>query len=323
MRAIVMDRTGGPEVLREADVPRPEAGPGQVLVRTEAVGVGYYEVPLRSGVFRLPFELPTTFGCEAAGTVVGLGEGADPGWLDRRVVLMDIAGMGTYAEFVAVGADALTAIPDGVSAVDAVAAAVPAAVALTLWERAAVAPGSRVLVQAAAGGVGGYLTQLGRAGGITVIATAGGAAKGERARALGADAVVDHTDPDWPDHVRAALDGAELEVVFEAIGGTAARRTLALLAEGTGRVLLYGLLTGEPPAIDPATLLTRGLTLTGCGGLGVWAPRVRAARADALALVALGELEPLVDTTMPLAAAADAHRRIEARLAAGKIVLLP
>jgi NADPH2:quinone reductase len=323
VRAIVMDRTGGPEVLREADLPRPVAGPGQVLVRAEAVGVGYYEVPLRSGVFALPVELPTTFGCEAAGTVVELGEGADPGWRDRRVVLMDIAGMGTYAEFVAVPVDALTPIPDGVSAIDAVAAAVPAAVALTLWERAAAAPGSRVLVQAAAGGVGGYLTQLARAGGVTVVATAGSEAKCRRARALGAAATVDHTDPDWPDHVRAALDGAELDVVFEAIGGPAARRTLAVLAEGTGRVLLYGMLAGEPPAIDPAALLTRGLTLIGCGGLGVWAPRVRAARADALEMVARGELEALVDSTMPLAEAADAHRRIEARLAAGKIVLQP
>jgi NADPH2:quinone reductase len=176
VRAIVMDRTGGPEVLREADVPRPVAGPGQVLVRTDAIGVGYYEVPLRSGAFPLPVELPTTFGCEAAGTVVELGEGADPGWLDRRVVLMNIAGMGTYAEFVAVPVDALTPIPDAVSAVDAVAAAVPAAVALMLWERAAPASGSRVLVQAAAGGVGGYLTQLARARGATVVATAGGGA---------------------------------------------------------------------------------------------------------------------------------------------------
>jgi NADPH:quinone reductase len=196
-----------------------------------------------------------------------------------------------------------------------------AAVALTLWERAAVPPGSRVLVQAAAGGVGGYLTQLARAGGVGVVATAGGPAKGERARALGAGAVVDHTGPDWPDQVRAALDGAELDVIFEAIGGPAAGRTLALLAEGTGRVLLYGMLAGEPPAIAPAALLTRGLTLIGCGGLGVWAPRVRAARADALEMVARRELQALVDST--LGEAADAHRRIEARLAAGKIVLLP
>src|SRR3954447_25471286 len=197
-----MDRTGGPEVLRGVDVPPPVPGPGQVLVRAEAVGVGYYEVPLRSGVFPLPVPLPTTFGCEAAGTAVEVGEGADPGWLGRRVVLMDIAGMGAYAELVAVPAEALTPVPDGVSAVDAVAAAVPAAVALTLWERAAVAPGSRVLVQAAAGGVGGDLTQLARARGVHVVATAGSGAKRERARSLGAAVVVDHTDPDWPDRVR-------------------------------------------------------------------------------------------------------------------------
>jgi NADPH:quinone reductase-like Zn-dependent oxidoreductase len=323
MRAIVMDRTGGPEVLRATDVPRPVAGPGQVLVRVEAVGVGWYEMSLRDGTYPVPGGLPTTFGCEAAGTVVEVGEGADPGWLDRRVVLMDISGMGTYAEFVAVGEEGLTAVPDGVSSVDAIAVAVPAATALALCERAALEPGARVLVQAAAGGVGGYLTQLARARGATVIATAGSAAKRERALALGASAAVDHTDSDWPDQVRSVLAGAELDVVFEAIGGPAAERTLALLAEGTGRVLLYGMLTGRPPAIAPAALLTRGLSLVGCGGLGVWAPRVRAARAEALELVARGEMEALVDTTMPLADAADAHRRVQGRLAAGKVVLLP
>jgi NADPH:quinone reductase-like Zn-dependent oxidoreductase len=324
VRAIVMDRVGGPEVLAEAEADRPVAGPGQVLVRTEAVGVGWYEMSLRDGTYPVPGGLPTVFGCEAAGTVVEVGEGADPGWVGRRVTSMDIAGMGTYAEYVAVPEAAVCPIPDAVSAVAAVAAAVPAATALALWERAAVAPGATVLVQAAAGGVGGYLTQLARARGAgTVIATAGSAAKRERAWALGAHAVVDHRDPDWPDHVRRALDGGRLDVVFEAIGGPAARRTLDLLVEGTGRVLLYGMLSGEPPTIGPADLLPRGLTVVGCGGLGAWAPRVRAARADVLDLVARGELEALVDSTMPLAEAAAAHRRVEDRLATGKVVLLP
>ncbi|MEW9532267.1 zinc-binding alcohol dehydrogenase family protein [Microbispora sp. NPDC049125] len=322
MRAIVLRETGGPEVLRLEEVPPPVPGPGEVLVRTEAVGVSYYETPLRAGVFPFPAPLPAVFGFEAAGTVTEVGEGADAALLGRRVTVMKLGGTGgTYAEYVAAGADALTLVPAGVSAADAVATAVQGAVALTLLRAAALEDGQTVLIEVAGGGVGGYLTQLVRGFGAgRVLATAGSEVKRRRARDLGADLVLDHTDPSWPDQVREA--GGTVDVVFEAIGGASARRLLDAMTPGGGRMMFYGLLDG-PPEVTPVDLLHRGLTLAGCGGLAAWGRHVQDARAEVLDMVADGRLRPQVDSVLPLADAATAHRRIEERAAIGKIVLVP
>src|SRR5262249_10939046 len=157
----------------------PALAPGQVLVRTEAIGVGYYETPLRSGVFPYPGPLPAVFGFEAAGTVTETGDGVDPALAGSRVVVMNLTGAGgTYAEYVATGAATLAPIPDGVSAVDAVSVAVQGAVALTLLRTAQLTGTESVLVEVAGGGVGGYLTQLARTyGAARVIGTAGSAVK--------------------------------------------------------------------------------------------------------------------------------------------------
>src|SRR4051812_42416348 len=130
MRAIVMHETGGPEVLRMEEIPAPEPGPGQVLIRTEAIGAGHYEIPLRAGVFPMPFPLPAVFGFEAAGVVIRIGDGVDQALRDTRVLLMDLTGGGSHAEYVVAAAADLTPIPEEVSPVDAVAVAVQGAVAL-------------------------------------------------------------------------------------------------------------------------------------------------------------------------------------------------
>jgi NADPH:quinone reductase-like Zn-dependent oxidoreductase len=322
MRAIVIREQGAPDVLKLEDVPEPNAGPGQVLIRTEAVGVSYSEMSLRSGAYPMVAPMPTVFGFEAAGTVAATGEGADPALTGRRVVVMN-TGFGSYAEYVAADADTVTEVPDAVSSRDAVAVANMGAVALCLLRAARLTASETVLVEAAAGGVGGYLMQLLRARHQgRVIATGGSRAKRDEALKLGAGAVLDHGDPAWPEKVRDALDGATLDVVFESIGGTAAGRLLDAMTPGTGRMLLYGMLSG-PPAVAPLDLLTRNLTLTGCGGLTVWLSDVRKARADVLALAASGQLKPRVDSVLPLADAAEAHRRFEDRRAIGKIVLAP
>jgi NADPH:quinone reductase-like Zn-dependent oxidoreductase len=270
----------------------------------------------------MPVPLPVVFGFEAAGTVTAVGEGADPALVGRRVVVMSFTG-GSYAEYVAVPAETATLIPGALSAAEAVAVAVQAAVALSLLRAARLTGGESVLIEVASGGVGGYLTQLARDYGAgRVVATAGGPAKRERALEQGADAVLDHTDPGWPDEVREALAGSDLDVVFESIGGASAKRLLDVLTPGSGRIMFYGVLDGEP-ALTPSDLLYRGLTLVGCGGLTAWGERVRAARAEVLDLAARGRIRPLLDRTLPLADAAEAHRRIEDRAALGKIILVP
>lgn len=324
MRAIVMHETGAPEVLRPEEVPTPTAGPGQVLIRTEAVGVGYADTLLRGGSFPFPAPLPAVFGLEAAGTVVEVGPGADPSLAGARVHTMDVnAAGGAYAEYVAADARSLSVVPEAVTATDAIAVAMQGALALVLLRTAGLSGTETVLVEAAGGGTGGYLTLLAREFGAgRVIGTAGSEAKRRRVHELGADHVLDHSDPDWPGGIRDALGGETVDVVFESLGGASAGRLLDALTPGSGRIMFYGVLNGVP-AITPMDLLQRGLTLVGCGGLTAWAERVMAARAEVLRMVAEGRLVPQVDIVLPLAEAAKAHKRMEDRTAMGKIVLVP
>jgi NADPH:quinone reductase-like Zn-dependent oxidoreductase len=333
MRAIVMHQTGGPEVLRLEEVPVPDVGPGEVLVRTEAIGINFFEVRSRSGAALPvhPAALPKVPGFEAAGTVAAAGEGVDPALIGTRVA--SVGGSGAYAEYVAVPATAAIPLPAGLAAADAVAVTAQGATALALLRAAALTGREDVLIEAAGGGVGGYLVQLAREfGARSVIATAGSAAKRQLALDLGADAVLDHRDPDWPDQVIAANDGAMIDVIFESIAGESAGRLLNALVPGAGRMLFYGLLSGEPPAISPYDLLLRGVGLIGCGGRPAdystgratgWSAQVEAARPEVLARAAAGRIRPLVDSKIPLADAARAHQRIEDRQAVGKVILVP
>jgi NADPH:quinone reductase-like Zn-dependent oxidoreductase len=313
MRAIVLRETGGPDNLKLEDVPIPVAAPGQVVINTEAIGASYTESVMRSGTY--PLELPLTFGIEAAGVIMSTGEDVDKSLTGRRVVAMSVA-QGCYAEYVAVPLEAVTEIPDAVPADDAVAAASFGAVALCLVRAARLTGAETVLVEVAAGGVGGYLTQLARAhGAARVIGTAGSEAKRDFARTLGADEVLDHYDPDWTSKL------ADIDVAFDSLAGGTPGKLVPAMTPGTGRILLYGLLQG-PPEFALMDLLVRGLTLTGCGGTS-WLGQVQAAKAEVLQLVLQGQLRPVIDSTLPLEAAAEAHRRFDERTAMGKIILRP
>lgn len=313
MRAIVMHRIGGPDVLQAEDVPAPVPAANQMLIRTEAIGMSYYETAMRAGIFPFPVPLPAVFGFEAAGTVMEVGPGADPALAGAQVVVMDMTG-GAYAELLAAPAEAVTPVPDGLSAADAVAVAAQAATAACVLDQAGLVGGETVLIESAAGAVGGYLAQLARRRGVArIIGTAGGRAKLEKARERGFDEVVDHSEPGWQSRVPRGVD-----VVFECIGGTSARLLLDALTPGTGRMVAYGLISGDWPAVEPADLEPRGLSLVRAS-----MAEVDGARSEVLALAARGELTPLVDSTLPLAEAAKAHQRFEDRLAAGKIILLP
>jgi NADPH:quinone reductase-like Zn-dependent oxidoreductase len=326
-----MHETGGPEVLRPEEVPAPTAGPGEVLVRTEAIGTFAGDAGFRSGRYPVPpigrGTLPVILGNEAAGTVTATGDGVDPALLGTRVavLILPTTGAGTYAEYVTAPVGALTPVPDGLPAGHAVAVATQGALALSLLSLAAPDAGT-VLVTVGSAGIGGYLTQLlrGRSG-VRIIATAGAdPARHDRARELGADAVVDHTDPDWPDRVRDALSGGTLDVVYDSIGGPALRRLLPLVTPLAGRLVCYGNLSDEPSGITVEELRGRNLTLIGSGSNeGGWAERVSAARAEALRLAVTGRLGPLIDSELPLADAAEAHRRLENRLSNGKVILVP
>jgi NADPH:quinone reductase len=322
MRAIVMHQTGGPEVLKMEEVPVPKPGPGQILIRIEAIGVNFFETQMRAGYLSLPAALPLVPGAEAAGVVTAVGDGTDPGLAGQRVAVVT-GGLGSYAEYAAVPVPMTTVIPDGVSPADAMAAA-PAAVALGVLEKAALAGGETVLAEAGAGAVGSYLIQLARQmGARRIIATAGSPARRERARALGAEIVLDHTGPGWPADLRDALEGATIDAAFESIGGPAAQQLLDALTPDTGRMLCYGNLSGEPTSINLATLRGSGATVIGCGGPAWFGHIMGGCRPEIFRRVARGELRPLLDEVLPLDQAAQAHQRIDDRAAQGKIVLVP
>ncbi|WAL65704.1 zinc-binding dehydrogenase [Amycolatopsis cynarae] len=311
MRAVMLHEAGDPGALRTAEVPRPVPGEGELLVEVEAMAVAYYEIGVRTGVFPMPGGLPAVFGFEAAGRIT---EGPRSG---QRVVVLTRTG-GAYAEYLAVPEEAVTPIPDGVSAVDALAVAVPGAVALALLRKAALRD-ERILVQAAgSGGVGSYLIQLARARGARhITATVGGERKRRLAEDLGADLVLDHNDPQWTERVPRGLG-----VVFDAVGGRTAAKLLDALEPGPGRMLCYGMLGGEPAAVGVADLGYRELTLATCMGAS-WFPQVSAARPEVLDLLARGRLRALVHETMPMEEVAKAHELVEGRSALGRIILRP
>ncbi|UGT56507.1 quinone oxidoreductase family protein [Nocardia asteroides] len=321
MRAIVMTATGAPEVLTPRDIDDPAPAPGQVLVRTSAVPVLYPETKVRAGAFPFPAALPAVFGFQAAGTVVDLGAGVDPALLGARVVAAT-SGFGAYAELVAADQDSVTVIPDGLGTEAAAAVQMPGSVALALMVTAALTPGETVLVEAGATGVGSCLVQLCAARGVRVIATAGGPDKAALARAHGAAEVLDHSAPDWADHLGEVLSGGTVDVVFDSIGGESLTPLLDHVTPLRGRILSYGWLAGAPAQVGATDLILRGLTLTGCAG-AAWLGTVAAQRSAALDAATRGELSVDIDATLPLDAAAEAHRKLEDRAAFGAVLLRP
>lgn len=321
MRAIVMTGTGGPEVLVPREMPTPRPGVGELTIRTQAIPVLYPEIALRSGAFPLAAEPPLIFGFQAVGIVAETGPEVDAALVGRRVAVAT-TGFGSYAEYVRAPAVSATPVPEELSAAEAAAVLMSGSVAVTLLDAAACTGTETVLVEAAATGVGAALTELAARRGIRVLATAGGPAKAERARALGAAEVFDHRDPEWTARLRDHLGDTTIDVVFDSIGGATATALLDVLTPLSGRMLGYGFLSGAPAQVTAADLIARGLTFIGCVGPR-WLAVVDANRGRALALAANGELDPLVESVLPLERADEAHRLVEGRAPLGKIVLRP
>ncbi|MGW0803578.1 zinc-binding dehydrogenase [Nonomuraea sp. NPDC002799] len=308
MRAVVLRRYGGPEVLVAEEVPDPVAGPGQALIGVAVAGITFVETQVRADRGPRRAELPAILGNGVAGTVLAVGAGVDERLLGARVV-STLNGYGGYAELAVAGADDLIAIPGGLTPEVAVALLADGRTAVGLAGAAAAKPGEWVLVEAAGGGVGSLLVQLASAGGARVVGAAGSAAKRDLAARLGAELTVDYTDPGWTDVVRAATGG--LDVVFDGVGGEIGAAAEGLLKDG-GRFSAYGMAGG--PMTTPGPRVT-----------AVSWPRtdLRELARDALARAAAGHLRPTIGATYPLAAAAGAHAAMEARTVTGKSLLLP
>ena len=226
-------------------------------------------------------------------------------------------GSGGYAERAAVDAGGLVEVPEGLELEDAVALLADGRTAIMLIRKARLREGERVLVEAAAGGVGTLLVQLARAAGARVVAAAGGACKVEVARGVGVEVAVDYREPDWAEQVREAVGG--VDVVFDGVGGDVGESAFGLLDRG-GRMVRFGMASGEWARISGEAAAGRGVELIGLSRL---APEeTRALTKHALAEAAAGRLRPVIGQRFPLERASDAHAAIESRATVGKTLLV-
>ncbi|MFC5636230.1 zinc-binding dehydrogenase [Streptomyces bullii] len=326
MRAIRLHAFGPAENLTYAEVEDPRPGPGQVRVAVRAAGVHLLDTALREGMRgplpELPV-LPTVPGREVAGVVEALGDGVPEGWLGRRVVAHLGFAPGGYAELAVTDVDRLHEVPKRLDFAQAVAMIGTGRTAMGIVQFAELGPGSVVVVPAAAGGIGTLLVQFAGNAGATVIGLAGGPEKAARVRANGADLAVDYEDPSWPGKVRAFLGGRSATVVFDGVGGTAAREAVALLGPG-GRHIVFGwsgegLHDGRPYLVEGVSQEVLGPVMLGKAG---GPDPVRTLELRALAEAGAGRLVPAVQR-FPLAQAAAAHRALETRRTIGKVVLEP
>ncbi|MEV6384628.1 zinc-binding dehydrogenase [Streptomyces sp. NPDC051773] len=323
MHAIRLHAFGPAENLTYEKVADPEPGPGQVRIAVAAAGVHLLDAALREGVpgpGPTP-ELPTIPGREVAGVVEALGEGVPETWLGRRVTAHLGFVPGGYAELAVTEVERLHDIPENLDFAQAVAMIGTGRTAMGILLFAELGPDDVVVIPAAAGGLGTLLVQYAKNAGATVIGLAGGPAKTARVAANGADLAVDYTDPAWPEQVAAYRGKAT--IVFDGVGGTAARESVALLAPG-GRHLVFGwsadgIKDGGPYVVEGVSETVLGEEMRRRAG---GADPIRTLELRALAEAAAGRLTPAVHR-FPLAEAAAAHRALEDRGTTGKVVLEP
>jgi NADPH2:quinone reductase len=307
MQTVIVRAYGGPDVLETRHEPDPVAGDGEVLIDVEVADVLLLDARLRSGWGREWFGLRPPY-------VPGVAVAGRTGPEGRRVVA-HTGSSGGYASKVVVPATNVVPIPDGVPALDAAALTTDGATALGLMDLVAVQPGERVLITAAAGGMGVLLVRLALAAGAKVVGAARGDRKLALVRELGADAV-DYSAVDWPSRVPAGFD-----VVLDGVGGQIGRTAFELVADG-GRMSAHGAADPMAAPIDPEAAARRGVRLTGIDKVQFDPARRSELIGRVLAEAAAGRLRPVIGRTFPLAEAAMAHREVENRSVAGKTLLL-
>ncbi|HVL17995.1 MAG TPA: quinone oxidoreductase [Gemmatimonadales bacterium] len=322
MQAIRVHRFGGPEVLRVEDLPIPEPGAGDALIKVEAAGINFVDVYHRDG--RYPGQLPLTLGREAAGTVERVGAGVTTCRPGDRVVSETVRG--GYAQYALAAAERLVPVPDQVSSRQAAAVLLQGMTAHYLaYATYPLAPGDTCLVHAAAGGLGLLLCQIASRIGARVIGTVSTEDKAALARRAGAHEVILYTRIDFLDEVRRLTGGAGVQVVYDSVGRTTFLKGLDCLTR-RGMMVLCGQSSGPVEAFDPQLLNPKGsLFLTRPTLAHYTATRAELLERgdEVLRWVAEGALEVRIGGDFPLAQAADAHRELEARRTTGKVLLIP
>ena len=323
MRAVEINRPGGPEVLKVVDFPKPAPKPNEILVKVAAAGVNRPDLLQRAGNYPVPPDASPLPGLEVAGDVVELGAAVKM-W-QRGDKVCALANGGGYAEYCVVPETQALPVPKTLSMIEA--ASLPET-CFTVWgnvyDRGRLAPGESLLVQGGSSGIGVTAIQMAAATGNRVFATAGSDEKVAACLRLGAEKAFNYKTQDWVAEVRAATGGRGVNVILDMVGGDYVPRELKCLADD-GRLVFIAYLRGPKTELDIDAVLRRRLTITG----STLRPRTaefkgtlaRNLREKIWPLIESGRIKPQIYKTFPLEQAAEAHRLMETSQHIGKIVL--
>ena len=337
MKAIRIHEVGGPEVLKYEDCPSPAPEPGQALIDMQAIGVNFTDVTTRTGLYQHPslpmtivggvyedLSFPVTPGVEGAGVVSAVGDGVTQVSVGDTVAYWGVTA-GSYAEQVAVSADILVTLPEGLDARTGATALVQGITAHYLALSAyPLKSGDSALIHAGAGGTGALLIQMAKQAGAYVFATVSTEEKAEVAREAGADKTIIYTREDFEEEVKKGTDGQGVQVVYDSVGKTTFEKSRSCLAR-RGYLLLYGTASGVVPPIAPSSLANGSLYLSNPGLYDYTATREELLwrAGEVFSRVKSGQLKLRNGGTFPLSEAAEAHRQLEGRKTTGKLLLIP
>lgn len=320
MRAVLVQRNGGPDVLMPTEVEPPEPGAGQILVDVAAAGVNYIDTYHREG--RYPLPTPFVLGLEGAGTVRAVGEGVDDIAVGDRVAWKH--GLGSYAEQVAIPAEEAIPVPDGVDLDLAAAVVLQGLTAHYLATSTyAVQPDDWVVVHAAAGGVGALLTQIVKLRGGNVLATVSSREKAEVARAAGADEISSYDD--FAERARELTGGIGVPCVYDGVGRTTFDSSLDALRI-RGMMALFGASSGPVPPVDPQVLNSKGSLFLTRPTLAHYTrdrAELMGRTTEIMDWIAAGKLTVRIGHRYALEDARQAHEDLQGRRTIGKLLLMP
>ena len=322
MKAIQVQKSGGPEVLTLVDLPAPKPKPNEAVVKVSAAGVNFIDVHIREGLY--PSSLPFVIGQEASGIVSEIGADVKSFKPGDRVAYTGIRG--SYAEYAAVPADRLVLLPPGISEQQAAAAMLQGMTAHYLvYDTYPLKKGETALIHAAAGGVGLLLVQMAKNIGARVIATAGTEEKAKLARAAGADEVILYAQQDFEVETKRLTDGKGVHVIYDGVGKTTFDKDLNVLRP-RGYLVLFGAASGPVPLFDVGKLAQKGsLFITRPTLLHYMAAHeeLQKRATDVLTMIATGKVKLRIEHIYPLREAQQAHRDLEGRKTTGKLLLIP
>jgi NADPH:quinone reductase len=322
MKAIQVKAVGGPENMELVEVRKPTPGPGQALVKIAAAGVNFIDIYFRKGLYKA--DLPVTLGNEGAGTVEAVGEGVTEVAPGDRVAFAMVRG--SYAEYIVAPAWQLVKIPDGLDFKQAAAVMLQGMTAHYLTHSTyPLQKGDTCLVHAAAGGAGSLTVQMAKRRGARVFGSVGTEEKARIAREAGADEVINYTTQDFEQEVKRLTEGRGVDVVYDSVGVATFMKSLNIVRK-RGFMVLFGQSSGPVPPFDPTLLNAKGslyLTRPSLAHYCLDRKEVMWRAGDVLSWVRSGELKVRIYRTYPLSEAAQAHRDLEGRKTAGKLLLLP